>query len=364
MSLSRLFSPLSFSRRGLCLVGKASQRSASTNDADNNRRVLITGGMGQLGTGMAKIMRNKYGNDNVILSDIKKPTQEILSQGPYLYADVLDIKHLNSIVVNYGIDWVVHFSALLSAVGELNPRKALEVHTVEFLVFKNENKLLMLMGFTTLWSSSSFHKLRLFSPSTIGAFGPDSPKVLCPDLTIMRPRTVYGVSKVHMELLGEYYSQHGLDFRSLRFPGVIGADTEPGGGTTDYAVHIFHSVAKTGHYSCFLKKDTRLPMIYIDDCLRAAVEFMEFPSEALTQRTYNVTAMSFSPEELVEEMKRYYPKMRVDYEPDERKQSIAESWPQVLDDIRARSDWGWKPDYDISRMVKVMIEKIDPNSTL
>ncbi|XP_011409636.1 PREDICTED: LOW QUALITY PROTEIN: L-threonine 3-dehydrogenase, mitochondrial-like [Amphimedon queenslandica] len=349
MSLSRLFSPLSFSRRGLCLVGKASQRSASTNDADNNRRVLITGGMGQLGTGMAKIMRNKYGNDNVILSDIKKPTQEILSQGPYLYADVLDIKHLNSIVVNYGIDWVVHFSALLSAVGELNPRKALEVNVD---------------GFHNIVESSSFHKLRLFSPSTIGAFGPDSPKVLCPDLTIMRPRTVYGVSKVHMELLGEYYSQHGLDFRSLRFPGVIGADTEPGGGTTDYAVHIFHSVAKTGHYSCFLKKDTRLPMIYIDDCLRAAVEFMEFPSEALTQRTYNVTAMSFSPEELVEEMKRYYPKMRVDYEPDERKQSIAESWPQVLDDIRARSDWGWKPDYDISRMVKVMIEKIDPNSTL
>jgi threonine 3-dehydrogenase len=162
-------------------------------------------------------MRARYGKENVILSDIKKPMESIVEKGPYIYADVLDLKHLHSIVVNYGIDWVVHFSALLSAVGEADPQKALNVNVD---------------GFHNVVEVCSSHNLRLFCPSTIGAFGSESPKVMCPDLTIMRPKTVYGVSKVHMELLGEYYSTHGLDFRSLRFPGVIGADTPPGGGTT------------------------------------------------------------------------------------------------------------------------------------
>jgi threonine 3-dehydrogenase len=287
-------------------------------------------------------MRARYGKENVILSDIKKPMESIVEKGPYIYADVLDLKHLHSIVVNYGIDWVVHFSAVLSAAGEALPQNALNVNVT---------------GFHNIIEVCKNHKLKLFCPSTVGAFGPESPKIMCPEVTIMRPKTIYGISKVHMEHLLEYYSEQGLDFRTLRFPGVIRADT-PRGSPTDYAVHIFHEVARTGHYKCFLKKDTRLPMIYINDCLEAVIQFMEIPLEQLSLRTYNLTAMSFTPEKLVDEMKEYYPNMTVDYCPDPVKQRIADSWPSSLDDSRARSDWQWEPQYDLKKMTQVMVEKI------
>ncbi|XP_071117255.1 L-threonine 3-dehydrogenase, mitochondrial-like [Haliotis cracherodii] len=308
-------------------------------------RVLITGGLGQLGTGLAKILRERYGRDNVILTDINKAPKTILRSGPFLFADVLNLKSLREIVVNYEVDWLVHFGALLSAIGEQNVPLAMQVN---------------IEGLHNVLEVSKQYRLKLFIPSTIGAFGPDSPRNPTPDLTIQRPRTIYGVSKVHAELMGEYYNQRfGLDFRSLRFPGVISADTKPGGGTTDYAVEIFHDALKTGHHRCFLGPDTRLPMMYIDDTLRSTVNFMEVPNEKLSMRTYNVTAMSFTPSEIAEEVKKYVPEMEITYSPDER-QAIADSWPQVLDDTNARRDWGWSHQYDLESMCRVMFEKLIP----
>lgn len=310
---------------------------------ENPPKVLITGSLGQLGTGLAQVMRKRYGVNNVFMSDILKAPPHVAESGPYLFADILDFKRLQELIVTYNIDWIIHFSALLSAVGESNVPLAMRVN---------------IEGLHNVLELSKQYKLKLFVPSTIGAFGPDSPRNPTPDLTIQRPRTIYGVSKVHAELMGEYYFyRFGMDFRSLRFPGVISADTNPGGGTTDYAVHIFHDALKTGNFTCFLRQDTRLPMMYIDDCLRSVVQFMEIPHNSLKQRTYNVNAMSFTPAELVDEVKKYVPDLKVKYEPDSR-QKIADTWPEVFDDSNARRDWGWKHNYDIKDLCKVMFEKL------
>ncbi|XP_013789843.1 L-threonine 3-dehydrogenase, mitochondrial-like [Limulus polyphemus] len=306
-------------------------------------RVLITGSLGQLGTGLAKILRTKYGRDNIIMSDIIKAPKQIVESGPYIYADILDFKNLQEIIVTHHIDWLIHFSALLSAIGEHNVPLAMRVN---------------IEGLHNVMELAKQYRLRIFVPSTIGAFGPDSPRNPTPDLCVQRPRTIYGVSKVHGELLGEYY-QHkfGVDFRCLRFPGVISADTHPGGGTTDYAVQIFHDVIKQGKFQCYLRPNTRLPMMYIDDCLRSLIEVMEVPEEKLKLRTYNVAAISFTPEELVQALKKLIPEFHVSYHPDSR-QDIADSWPEVFDDSNARNDWGWKPEYDIDRLCEVMVDKL------
>ncbi|XP_077991323.1 L-threonine 3-dehydrogenase, mitochondrial-like [Glandiceps talaboti] len=307
----------------------------------DNPRVLITGGLGQLGQGLAKVLRKKYGKDNIILSDIIKAPKHILDSGPYMFADILDAKNLQQIVVNQQIDWVIHFSALLSAIGEMDVPLAIKVN---------------IEGVHNILELAKQYQLRVFVPSTIGAFGPDSPRNPTPDVTIQRPRTIYGVSKVHGELLGEYYYyKFGVDFRSLRFPGVISADTLPGGGTTDYAVQIFYDALESGKHSCYLRPDTRLPMMYIDDCLRGLVEMMEAPQHQLKLRTYNLAAMSFTPEELAEEIRKYTPHLEVQYSPDGR-QDIADSWPQVFDDAGARNDWGWDHEYDLAKMVKLMFD--------
>ncbi|KAK0158722.1 hypothetical protein PV328_009694 [Microctonus aethiopoides] len=286
-------------------------------------RILITGGLGQLGTECAKLLRKNYGQDNVILSDIIKPSEEGLSNGPFIFADILDFKGLQKIVVNYQIDWLIHFSALLSAVGEQNVPLA----------------------------------VRIFVPSTIGAFGPDSPRSPTPNVTVQRPRTIYGVSKVHAELLGEYYHHRfGLDFRCLRFPGVISSDP-PGGGTTDYAVAVFHEGLINKRYECYLEPYTRLPMMYIEDCLNALFQFLNTPNEKLKRRTYNVTAMSFTPEELFTELRKHIPDLDISYRPDTR-QLIAESWPQIFDDTEARQDWGWSHKYDLEKLVTRMMNDV------
>lgn len=308
-------------------------------------KILITGGLGQLGTECAKLLRQKYGKDRVILSDIIKPSEQVLESGPYIFADILDFKGLQRIVVDHRIDWLIHFSALLSAIGEQNVPLAVRVN-VE--------------GMHNVIELAKQYKLRIFVPSTIGAFGPDSPRNPTPNVTIQRPRTIYGVSKVHAELLGEYYHHRfGLDFRCLRFPGVISSDP-PGGGTTDYAIAVFHEILRTGKYDCYLKPDTRLPMMYIEDCLRALWEFMTTPDDMLQRRVYNVTAMSFSPEELVQSLRKYVPNALVSYNPDSR-QEIADSWPQVFDDSEARQDWLWKPKYDLTKLVERMIEDVQTN---
>jgi threonine 3-dehydrogenase len=282
----------------------------------------------------------------VVLSDIKKPDQLTLKEGPYVYSDVTDLNYMNSIVVDNAIDWVVHYSALLSAAAEDNVKRALDVNV---------------LGFQTILEVCHSHNLRLFCPSTIGAFGPSSPRNPTPDITIQRPRYIYGISKVYMELLGEYYHyQHGLDFRSLRYPGVISADA-PGGGTTDYAIDIFYEAARSDEYNCFLSANTRLPMIHMADCIRATIEFIEAPSEKLKLRTYNITGMSFTPEELVKLVMKFYPHLKVNYVPDHR-QSIADSWPQVFDDSGARNDWGWTPEFDLKKLVSYMVNSIDPET--
>ncbi|KAK0163086.1 hypothetical protein PV327_006797 [Microctonus hyperodae] len=305
-------------------------------------RILITGGLGQLGTECAKLLRKNYGQDNVILSDIIKPSEEGLSNGPFIFADILDFKGLQKIVVNYQIDWLIHFSALLSAVGEQNVPLAVRVN---------------IEGMHNVMELAKQYNLKIFVPSTIGAFGPDSPRSPTPNVTVQRPRTIYGVSKVHAELLGEYYHHRfGLDFRCLRFPGVISSDP-PGGGTTDYAVAVFHEGLINKRYECYLEPYTRLPMMYIEDCLNALFQFLNTPNEKLKRRTYNVTAMSFTPEELFTELRKHIPDLDISYRPDTR-QLIAESWPQIFDDTEARQDWGWSHKYDLEKLVTRMLNDV------
>lgn len=328
---------LGFSPRQV--TSDASFHSVSFSETDYPR-VLITGGLGQLGVGLAKLLRKRFGKNNVILSDIRKPPDNVFYSGPFIYSDILDYKNLREIVVNNRITWLFHYSALLSAVGEANVPLARSVN---------------ITGLHNILDIAAEHNLRLFVPSTIGAFGPTSPRNPTPDVCIQRPRTIYGVSKVHAELMGEYYHyRYGLDFRCLRYPGIISADSQPGGGTTDYAVQLFHDAIKTSKFQCNLRPDTRLPMMYVDDCLRATLEIMEAPAELLSMRTYNISAMSFTPEELVQEVQKHIPELEVVYNVDAVRQAIADTWPMIFDDSNARQDWGWKHDYDLSDLVTTM----------
>ncbi|XP_029104219.1 L-threonine dehydrogenase 2 isoform X3 [Scleropages formosus] len=300
-------------------------------------RVLITGGLGQLGVGLAQMLRKHYGVDNVILSDIKKPSPEVFNSGPFVYADVLDYKNMKELVVNNRITWLIHYSAMLSAVGEVNVPLARKIN---------------ITGLHNVLDLALENCLRLFVPSTIGAFGPSSPRDPTPDLCVQRPRTIYGVSKVHGELMGEYlHHKYGLDFRCLRYPGIVSADTQPRGGTTDYAVQIFHAALTTGHFECYLRPDTRLPMMHISDCHRATLEFMQAPDRQLSLRTYNIAAVSFTPEEVAEEIRKHLPHLRVTYNPDLARQTIADNWPMRFDDSNARRDWGWRPAYSLPDLV-------------
>ncbi|KAF9347826.1 hypothetical protein BGX34_002854 [Mortierella sp. NVP85] len=323
-----------------------SSTASSESNAVRRPRVLVTGSLGQLGSGLVKQLRTMYGNENVVASDIRKAPNELMENGPFIYADVMNYPMLERIVVDWRIDWIVHYSALLSAVAEKNPALALSVN---------------MTGFQNVLELAKVHRLRLYSPSTIGAFGPSTPKVDTPDLTIMRPNTIYGITKLHMELLGEYYREKfGVDFRSARYPGVLSADTPPGGGTTDYAVDIFHHAIRHGHYDCFLSKDTRLPMMYLSDCIKGTIDHLTHPTP-LPQSVYNIAAVSFTPEELAAEIRKYLPHFTISYpdpaRPDFR-QAIADSWPASLDDSMARRDFGWKEEYGFESMVKLMLDKI------
>ncbi|XP_042189039.1 L-threonine dehydrogenase [Callorhinchus milii] len=321
----------------------ASFHSVSFAESDHPR-VLITGGLGQLGVGLANLLRKRFGKNNVILSDIRKPPDQVFHSGPFIYADILDYKNLREIIVNNRITWLIHYSAVLSAVGEANVPLARNIN---------------ITGLHNILDIAAEHNLRLFVPSTIGAFGPTSPRNPTPDLCVQRPRTIYGVSKVHAELMGEYYHQkYDLDFRCLRYPGIISADTLPGGGTTDYAVQIFHDAVKTGKFECYLEPKTKLPMMYIQDCLRATLEILEAPAEQLTMRTYNISAMSFTPEELVTEVRKNLTDLKITYKVDKVRQEIADSWPMEFDDSNARRDWNWKHEYDLPELVFTMLNFI------
>ncbi|PVV01385.1 hypothetical protein BB560_004196 [Smittium megazygosporum] len=302
---------------------------STTRQQQTVNRVLITGGLGQLGRGIASSLRSKLGDSNVFLSDIKDPDSETLKQGPFVRLDIIDKESIEKTVFENKIDGVIHLSAILSALGEKHPQKAIEVN---------------IRGAENILDIAKNHNLRIFIPSSMGAFGPSTVKDSTPDLTIMRPNTLYGIAKVYMELMGEYYNQkNGLDFRSLRYPGIISGDTPPGGGTTDYAVDIFHAAIEKNQYTCFLKKDTYLAMMYVDDCISETIKFFLAPREQLSQCVYNVDAISFSPEELSNEIKKQWsPEFEISYKPDYR-QKIADTWPRSMCDSKARSDWNFYP---------------------
>eukprot|EP00240_Pyramimonas_obovata_P016147 CAMPEP_0118951410 /NCGR_PEP_ID=MMETSP1169-20130426/53057_1 /TAXON_ID=36882 /ORGANISM="Pyramimonas obovata, Strain CCMP722" /LENGTH=295 /DNA_ID=CAMNT_0006898459 /DNA_START=380 /DNA_END=1267 /DNA_ORIENTATION=+ len=265
--------------------------------------------------------------------------------GPFVYCDVKDYESLARLVLEHRVDHIVHLASLLSAVGEKDPQLTLKVNN---------------SGTQNVLELARMHGLKVFAPSTIAVFGPSTPKVDTPDACAMQPTTMYGITKVHQELLGNYYhTKYGVDYRSIRYPGIVSSKAMPGGGTTDYAVDIYHEALKTGAYRCFLQEDAVLPMMYMPDCLKATADLMFAPQDVLTQTTYNVTAMSFSPAELSGSIRKVIPGFETEYCPDYR-QEIASSWPRSIDDSLARRDWGWQNDFDIDGMTADMLRELAP----
>jgi len=328
-------------RRSLGL--KSKKRLITRRYSTKYPRILITGALGQIGTELTLKLREKYGIQNVIIGDIKKSTPELRKTGLYHYMDITNRKLIEQVVVDEGITWLIHLTSILSASGEKNLSWAMDLN---------------IRGVENVLEIAKNYNLRLYIPSSIAAFGPSTPKVYTPDITPMRPTTIYGVSKVYMELMGEYYfNKFGLDFRSLRYPGIISSETMPGGGTTDYAIDIFYQALTKKKYTCFLEKGARLPMMYMPDCLRATIDFIEADSDKLKLRSYNVGAVSFTPEEIANEIKKHIPDFKINYEPDFRN-GIAKSWPESLNDSNARQDWKWNHIYGLKEMTKDMLEKI------
>jgi len=308
-------------------------------------KILVTGATGQIGSELTTTLRERYGRDNVIaMGHRRKPSKTLEESGPYVTGDVRDRVNLEKIIREYDIDTVYHMAAILSATGEKNPQLCWDVN---------------INGLYNLLEMARERKLRIFCPSSIAVFGPKTPKENTPQDTILTPTTMYGITKVSGELLGEYYVQkYGVDVRGVRYPGIISSETPPGGGTTDYAVEMFYYAVRGEKYTCFVREDTVLPMMYMPDCIKSAIQLMEADFSKLKHHTnFNVTAMSFSAKELEEEIKKHIPDFSCEYKPDFR-QEIAESWPRTIDDSCAREEWGWKPDYDLKKMVKDMIEKL------
>lgn len=310
------------------------------------RNILVLGAAGQIGSELIPYLRNIYSADSVIASDIHDKVPAFLKEtGPYKILDALDGNAMKSVVDKYKIDTIFNLVAVLSAKGEQNPTLAWKIN-MESL-------------FNAL-EISRHTKGAVFTPSSIGAFGPNTPKDATPQDTIMRPCTIYGVSKVAAELLGDYYhAKFGVDSRGLRYPGIISYVTLPGGGTTDYAVEIYYKALQEGSYTCNLAAGSFLDMMYMPDALRAAVELMEADANKLSHRnSFNVSAMSFDPELIAASIKKELPHFELKYDIDPIKQSIADSWPNSMDDSCARTQWNWKPEYDLDGMTKDMLAKL------
>ena len=309
-------------------------------------RVLVTGATGQIGSELVPMLRKKYGGQQVVAVGHKRmPSEEMLRSGPFEQIDLGDEEQISRSIKKFDIDTIYHLAAVLSAVGEQDPQAAWNIN---------------MQGLYNILEASRKMKLeRVFWPSSIGVFGPTSPRLNTPQDTVLLPTSMYGVTKVAGELLCNYYAlRYNLDVRSVRYPGIISSVTPPGGGTTDYAVEIFYEAILSGRYTCFLREDTKLPMMYMPDSLKAAIDIMEAPGSKIKRHDgYNVTAMSFSAGELAAELRKHFPHLRVDYLPDSR-QKIADSWPMSLDDSVARQDWGWKPLYDLPAMTKDMVVRL------
>ncbi len=302
-------------------------------------RILVIGANGQIGTVLTAALREHYGNNNVIASDIRANNDD---NSPFELLNILDGERLSEIVKTKKITQIYHLAAILSASGEKNPRKTWDIN---------------MNGLFNVLDVAKDHAIdKVFFPSSIAVFGKTTPKYDTPQHTILDATTIYGISKDAGESWCQYYFlKHGVDVRSLRFPGVISYQSMPGGGTTDYAVDIFHKAVQGQNFECFLEKDTMLPMIYMPDTIRATCELMDAPAEKIKIRTsYNLAAMSFTPQEIADEIKQHIPNFKISYKPDFR-QAIADSWTATIDDSEARKDWGWKEAFDISKMTKDMI---------
>jgi len=310
------------------------------------KNILITGALGQIGSELTMALRKHYTDREIIATDIRMPSEPALrDSGPFEFLDCTDPNHITRVMQRFDIGTIYHLGALLSAVSEMKPNTA-------WLINVN--------GLYHILEAARQYKCALFFPSSIGAFGPSTPKDGTPQDTIQRPDTMYGVTKVTGELLCDYYfKKFGVDTRGLRFPGLISYQTEPGGGTTDYAVEIFYEALKHRQYVCYLRENTSLDMMYMPDALRAMIELMEADGSRLEHRNaFNVTAMSLTPASLAREIQKHIPEFGIEYSVDPVRQGIADSWPNSLDDSAARREWGWKPKYTLETMTRDMIARI------
>lgn len=310
-----------------------------------NTKILIIGACGQIGTELTKKLRGIYGVENVIAADIRKLNNDVVNSGPFEVMNALDFNQIQEIVERYEIEEVYLMAALLSATAEKNPAFAWDL---------NMNSL-----FHVLNLAKAGKIKKIFWPSSIAVFGPTTPRENTPQYTIMEPSTVYGISKQAGERWCEYYHNiFGIDVRSIRYPGLISWSTPPGGGTTDYAVDIYHKALSDGNYECFLSEDTKMPMMYMDDAIRATISIMQADSDQIKIRSsYNLAAVSFTPKEVAAEIKKHIPEFEISYAPDFRQQ-IADSWPASIDDSCAKKDWGWKPHFDLSQITIEMLRNL------
>jgi nucleoside-diphosphate-sugar epimerase len=308
-------------------------------------KILVIGACGQIGVELTLELRRIYGGAQVVASDLREENELLKGTGPYVSLDVMNKEMLHVQIIRQNITQIYLLAAILSATGEKNPNLAWSLNMQSLL--------------NVLDIAKDEQVKKVYWPSSIAVFGPTSPKKNCPQQTIIEPITVYGISKYAGEFWCNYYNhRYGLDVRSLRYPGLISYKSEPGGGTTDYAVEIFYDAVEDKKYKCFLKEDTYLPMMYMPDAIRATIELMEADATNITIRTsYNISGMSFSPKEISAEIKKHIPEFITTYEPDYR-QPIAESWPQSIDDSVAKKDWNWKPAYDLSSMTGEMLKNI------
>ena len=308
-------------------------------------KILVIGASGQIGVELTLALRKIYGNANVVASDLREENDLLKGTGPYVSLDVMNREMLHVQVIRQNVTQIYLLAAILSATGEKNPNLAWHLN---------------MQGLLNVLEVAKEEKLqKVYWPSSIAVFGPTSPKKNCPQQTIIEPITVYGISKYAGEFWCNYYHHRfGVDVRSLRYPGLISYKSEPGGGTTDYAVEIFHEALEQKKYKCFLKANTYLPMMYMPDAIRATIELMEAPASRISVRTsYNLSGMSFSPKEIAEEIRKHIPAFTISYKPDYR-QPIADSWPQSIDDSVARKDWKWREEYDLKRMTKDMLDNL------
>ena len=318
----------------------------STSEPRPPGRILVTGATGQIGSELVPELRKRYGRENVVATGhLRRPTREMEDSGPFLTLDLMEQETVSETMKIENIGQVYHLAAMLSAVGEARPQEAWEVNMTSLR--------------NVLEGCRNNEVQRIFWPSSIAAFGPTSPRSNTPQNTILQPTSMYGITKVAGELLCNYYFlKYGLDVRSVRYPGIISSETPPGGGTTDYAVAIFYEAIRKGRYQCFVREDTVLPMLYMPDCIHAAVQLMESPPDRVLRHDgYNLAGMSFSAGELTNAIAKRIPGLTVDYRPDGRQQ-IADSWPRSLDDSEARRDWGWGPVYDLERMTDDMLSRL------